>query len=267
MEKPVTTEANKEMSFLDHLEELRWHLFRSLMAIVVISTIVFLFKGFVFKNIILAPKNSSFFTYQFLCGLSETLCFSPPKFTIAPRELGEQFFTHLKVSVWLGLIVAFPYIFWEFWRFIKPGLYETETKAARGIVLSCSLLFLSGVLFGYYIISPFAITFLAGYSVDSQVVSSPSLSSYVNYLTVFTIPTGCLFELPIVVYFLSRIGLLSPAVMKRYRKHAVIVILIIASIITPPDIITQVLVGIPVYFLYELSIGVSRRAYAKYHKK
>jgi len=182
-----------------------------------------------------------------------------------PRELGEQFFTHLKVSIWLGIIISFPYIFWEMWRFIKPGLYAKEQKAARGIVFVCSFLFLLGVLFGYYVISPFAITFLAGYSIATEVVSSPTLSSYVNYMTMFTVPTGIIFELPVVVYFLSRIGLVTPEFMKKYRRHAVIVILIFAAIITPPDVITQFLIGIPVFILYEISIHISRRAAKKYN--
>lgn len=259
--------AEKEMSFLDHLEELRWHLVRSLVSVFIFGTLVFVFKEFVFDNIILAPKNADFTTYRFFCNLSEITCFQPPDFTIMPRELGEQFLTHLKVSIWLGIIISFPYIFWEIWRFVKPGLYKHEQKAARGIVFICSSLFLLGVLFGYYVISPFAVTFLAGYSISSEVISSPSLSSYVNNMTMFTVPTGIIFELPIVIYFLSRIGLVTPDIMKKYRRHAIIIILIFAAIITPPDIVTQFLIGLPVFFLYEASIHISRRANKKYHKE
>lgn len=257
----------KEMSFLEHLEELRWHIVRSLVAILVFGTIVFIFKGFVFDSIILAPKNKSFATYQFFCRLSEFTCFYPPEFTIMPRELGEQFFTHIKVSIWLGIIISFPYIFYEIWSFVKPGLYPTEQKAARGIVVICSLLFLSGVLFGYYIISPFAVSFLAGYNISTEIISSPSLSSYVNYMTMFTVPTGIIFELPILVYFLSRIGLVTPEFMRNYRRHAIVVILLFAAIITPPDVVTQFLIGVPVFILYEISIFISKRAVEKYHKE
>ena len=258
-------EDQAEMSFLDHLEELRWHIIRSLVSVFIFGTIVFLFKDFVFNEIILAPKNKNFITYEFFCGLSDFICFRPPEFTITPRELGEQFFTHIKVSIWLGIIISFPYIFWELWRFVKPGLYKKEQKAARGIVFVCSFLFLLGVLFGYYIISPFAVSFLAGYSISNEVVSSPTLSSYVNNMTMFTVPTGIIFELPIVVYFLSRIGLITPDFMKKYRRHAVIVILIFSAIITPPDVVTQFLIGIPVFVLYEISIHISRRAAKKYN--
>lgn len=265
MKKKEIVKDVAEMSFLDHLEELRWHILRSLSSVLVFAIIVFLFKDFVFDKIILAPKNADFVTYRFFCGLTDFTCFTPPHFVIMPKELGEQFFTHLKVSIWLGIIISFPYIFWEIWRFIKPGLYKNEQKATRGVVFICSFLFLTGVLFGYFVISPFAVTFLAGYTISPEVINSPTLSSYVGYMTMFTIPTGIIFELPIVVYFLSRIGLVTPELMKKYRKHSVIFILIFASIITPPDVITQFLIGIPIYFLYEISIHVSRRAYRKYN--
>ena len=247
----------KEMSFLEHLEELRWHIIRAVIAIAVFAIAIFVAGDLVFKYVILAPKEPSFFTYQFICGLSEALCFQPPEFDLITRELGEQFIVHLKVSAVLGLVVAFPYVFWEIWRFIKPGLYETEQKAARGIVFICSSLFLSGVLFGYFVIAPFAITFLASYNVGA--VSAPTLASYVNYMTMFTVPTGVVFELPIVVYFLSKVGLITPEFMRQYRRHAFILILILAAIITPPDVITQFLIGIPLFLLYEVSIIISKR--------
>jgi len=264
--RPV--EPEKDMSFLEHLEELRWHLVRSALSVVVFSIIVFMCKEFIFDYIIFSPKNDSFPTYKFFCSVSERLCFSPPEFEIIPREFGEKFFTHLKVSIWLGIIISFPYIIWEIWRFIKPGLYPTEKKAARGMVFICSALFLMGISFGYFIISPFAITFLAGYSLSAnEVISSSSLASYVNYLTMFTFPTGIIFELPIIIFFLSRIGLVSPAFLRKYRRHAIILILLLAAVFTPPEIITQVLIAIPVFILYEISIVVSKRAYNKYQSK
>ncbi len=263
-EVKIKDAADKEMSFLDHLEELRWHLIRAAVAVVIIGIVVFSAKKFVFESIIFGPKNEWFPTYQFFCGLSERTCFHPPKFDLITREMGEQFFVHLKVSIWMGIIVAFPYIFWEFWRFIKPGLYEAEQKITRGVVFVCSLLFSMGVLFGYYVIAPFAVTFLANYNVGVDAITSPTLASYVSYLTMFTIPTGLVFELPVVVYFLSRIGMISPEIMKKYRRHAIIIILILAAIITPPDVITQFLIGIPVFILYEISILISRRTVKKY---
>ena len=260
--------AGKEMSFLDHLEELRWHIIRAAASIFVFAIAAFLAKDFVFNQIVFAPKYPEFVTYRVICnfsnavGMGEALCFFPPDFTFITPIFGELFIQHIKVSVMLGIIVSFPYIFWEIWRFIKPGLYVAEQKAARGMVTICSGLFLTGVLFGYYIISPFAITFLAGYEIEG-VVAMPALSSYINYMTMFTLPVGIVFELPIVVFFLSKIGLVTPEFMKSYRRHAVILILILAAIITPPDVITQVLVGMPLYVLYEISIIISRRVVNK----
>jgi len=255
--------AEKEMSFIEHLEELRWHIMRSLLAIVFFAIILFVFRTFVFDHIIFGPRHESFPTYRFFCGISQATCFSPVEFELIAIQMGEQFFTAIKVSFWIGLIISFPYVFWEVWRFIKPGLYKTERNAARGIVFSCSFLFLTGVLFGYFIIAPFAINFLIGFDIG-EASASPSLSSYVNYMTLFTIPTGILFQLPIFVYFFSIIGLITPALMKKYRRHAFVVILIIAAITTPPDVITQFLVGVPVYILYEFSILISGRAAKKY---
>jgi len=263
MEDKQENTTEKEMSFLDHLEELRWHLIRSLISIVIFGIIVFLFKDLVFDKIILAPKKNSFATYTFFCNLSAATCFGPPEFKLLPRELGEEFFTHLKVSIWLGIVLSFPYLFWEIWKFIKPGLYPNEQKAARGMVFICSSLFLLGVLFGYYVISPFAITFLAGYTVSPEVISSPTLASYVSYMTMFTIPTGLIFELPVVVYFLSKIGLITPQFMKKYRRHSIIIILLMAAFITPPDVVTQFLIAIPIFILYEVSIIISRRVHKK----
>jgi sec-independent protein translocase protein TatC len=248
-----------EMSFLEHLEQLRWHIIRALLAILVVAVVVFLAKDFVFTKIIFAPLQDDFVTYATLCGISDFLCFKPTPFEILTRDLGEQFLTHLKVSFWLGLICAFPIVFWEFWRFIKPGLYDKERKRTRGVVLICSVLFMLGVMFGYYIISPFAISFLSGYSVG--VTNAPTLNSYVNYLTMITIPGGFVFELPVVVYFLAKIGIVGPDSMKQYRRHAVIAILLLASIITPPDLITQLLIAVPLYGLYEISIFIAKRMY------
>ena len=208
--------------------------------------------------ILFGPKHDYFITYKIFCKYFNTFC-TVPQFDIIQRDLGEEFFTHLKSSIWLGLVIAFPYVFWEFWRFIRPGLYPHERKAARGIVFVCSALFFSGVFFGYFIIAPFAISFLANYSFGEDVISTTTLSSYVSYLTMITVPTGIVFELPVVAFFLGKIGLISAATMKRFRRHAIVVIFIGAAIITPPDVITQFLIGIPLILLYELSISIVRR--------
>ena len=253
----------KEMGFLDHLEELRWHVIRAGISVVVFAIIALIFQTEVFEYIIFAPKKASFPTYRFFCAVSEATCFSPPNMQLITREMGEQFFMGITVSLYLGLIVSFPYIFYEFWKFIKPGLYENEVKVANRLIAVVSLLFIVGVCFGYYVIAPFAITYLGNYTVGTEAINSPTLSSYVNYLTMFTLPVGIAFELPVVVYFLAKIGIVGPEMMKKYRREAFLVIFIVAAIITPPDALTQILVGIPMYLLYEISISVAKRVAAE----
>ena len=250
-----------DMSFLEHLEALRWHILRSFVAILVVAVVVFTAKDFVFNKIIFAPKYGDFITYRVICSIADFLCFQPTEFEILTRDLGEQFIVHLKSSFWIGLVVAFPYVFYQIWKFVKPGLYDKEKKVTRGVVLICSLLFTLGVLFGYFIISPFAISFLSSYNVGAT--SAPTLASYINYMTMFTIPAGIVFELPVVVYFLAKLGVLGPKTMKKYRRHSIIVILIMASIITPPDMVTQILIAFPLFALYELSIVIARRVQKK----
>ena len=249
-----------EMSFLEHLEALRWHIIRSLLGIVFIAIGVFLSGKVLFDFIIFAPTYEDFPTYRFLCSISERICFNPAGLVIKQYQLGEEFITHLKVSIVVGLIAAFPYVFYEFWKFVKPGLYDKEIKAARGIVGICSLLFVLGVLFGYFVIAPFAVSFLTNYSISEIVQGQEvTISSYINYLVMFTLPTGIIFELPIVIYFLAKVGLVSAEFLKSYRKHAVVIILILASIITPPDVMTQILIGFPLYILFEISILIAGR--------
>lgn len=261
------TEEEKEMSFLDHLEELRWTIIKSLIAIIICAIVVYMNKEWVFDNIIFGPKRENFLTYRFFCSWSDVTCIQPTDFKVIPREMGEQFFTSLLVSFWLGLVVAFPYVFYQIWSFVKPGLYNNEQKNARGTVFICSLLFSLGVIFGYYIIAPFAVNFLAGFSLGTEVDNTTSLKSYVNYMVMFCVPTGILFELPVVVHFLSSIGLITADFMRQYRKHAIVVILILAAVITPPDVVTQILIGIPVVALYELSIFIAARADKKREKE
>lgn len=267
--EPETVE--KEMTFLEHLEELRWHIIRSLIAVAVVAVVVFMSKDLV-TGLIFAPTKAEFITYDVLCNIvtsvyEEGKCMTPPPMQFITPKFGEKFITFLKISIVLGIVVSFPYIFWEFWRFIKPGLYDNERKAARGVVFICSFLFLTGVFFGYFVISPFAVTFLAGFEIQEIQDATPSFASYVSYLTMFTVPIGIVFELPIVVYFLSKVGLVTPEFMKKYRRHAFVLILVAAAAITPPDVITQFLIGVPLYILYEISIIISRRVVAKQAKE
>lgn len=250
---------HQEMSFLDHLEELRWHIVRAVAAILVFAIGIFIFSDF-FWDIILGPSRQNFVTYRYLCGLSDKLCFGPNKdLVMYTREFGEQFMMHMVSSFWLGLIMAFPYVLWEVWRFVKPGLYAKEQKVVRGVVFICSALFLLGVLFGYYIIAPFSISFLSNYEIASDIQNTVTLNSYITYMTMFILPMGMIFELPIVIYFLAKLGIVSKPFLRNYRKHAIVVIIIIAAIITPPDVASQILVSIPLILLYEISIIIAGR--------
>lgn len=252
----------KEMSFLDHLEELRWHLIRAVSSIIILSIVVFLAKDFVWHSIILAPSRLDFWTYEMMCKAaqflnSQTLCIDDLPFIIQNRKMTGQFTMHITSSVLIGLIVAFPYVFWEIWRFIKPGLRIEERRHSRGAVFFVSILFATGVLFGYYIISPLSINFLSHYSVDSSILNEFELSNYVSTISMIVLASAVLFQLPMVVYFLSKAGLITPDGMKHYRRHAIVVILILGALLTPPDPISQVLIAVPLFGLYQISIFIS----------
>jgi len=266
----MSSKSKDELSFIEHLEELRWHILKSLCAIIICGLVLFIFKDFLL-SILMGPTRGSFPTYGWMCdmsariGLGETLCFSPPDVTFQNVGTAEAFTLHITVSFMAGFIVAFPYVFYQFWSFIKPGLYEKEQKAARGVVIICSLLFLIGVSFGYFIVSPFAISFLLDYSFGGENI--PTMASYVASMRMFTLPAGLIFELPIVIHFMSKVGLVTAQFMRTYQKHAFVIILIVASILTPPDVITQFLIAIPLFILYQLSIFIAKRNEKKYAKE
>ena len=254
--------SEKEMTFLEHLEELRWHLIRSLLAIVVFAIAIFLAKDFVWHNIILAPSRVDFWTYRMLCLAGEYLnstglCIDDLPFIIQSRKMTGQFTMHITSSFLIGLIVAFPYVFWEIWRFVSPGLETTERKNSSGAVFYVSLLFMIGVLFGYFIISPLSINFLAHYRVDPSVLNEFELINYVSTISMIVLSSAILFQLPMVVFFLTKAGLITPRFLREYRKHAIIVILVLGALLTPPDPISQVLIAIPVVGLYQISIFIS----------
>ncbi|MEM1256967.1 MAG: twin-arginine translocase subunit TatC [Bacteroidota bacterium] len=253
-----------EMSFLDHLEELRWHLIRSTLAIVIIGCAAFVMRGFIFDTIIFGPKNLDFPTYRFFCniatffGIESEFCGDELPFTIQSRLMAGQFSAHIWTSIWAGVIVGFPYILWEVWRFISPGLYEKERKHSRGFILTASLLFFLGVLFGYYVVAPLSINFLGTYQVSQEVTNEIDLASYIGTVRSAVIACGIMFELPIVIYFLTKVGLVTPEILKKYRKIALVVVLILSAIITPPDVTSQIVVAIPVLVLYQVSIHISK---------
>jgi len=253
----------KEMSFLDHVEILRWHLVRSTVAIFAFAIAAFIMKDFIFNEILFAPKDANFITYRFFCEVSkifgtEGLCITEIPFTFQSLAMAEQFSVHIWTSITVGFIVAFPFVVWEFWKFISPGLYEKERKGAFTFIIISSLLFFIGVLFGYFLVTPLSVNFLGNYSVSDIVERNITLGSYISLVRSSALASGLIFELPIVMYFLTKMGLITPEFLKKYRKHALVVVLILAAIITPPDIISQIIVGIPIMVLYEVSILISK---------
>jgi sec-independent protein translocase protein TatC len=253
-----------EMSFLDHLEELRWHLIRSTLAILIFGAVAFAMKDFIFNQLIFGPKKIDFITYQWFCSISEALgqgnsfCITEMPFRIQSRTMAGQFSAHLWTSILAGFIVAFPYVIYEFWRFISPGLLDRERKHARGFIFVASLLFFIGVLFGYYVVTPLSINFLGNYTVSNEVFNDFDLSSYIGLLRASVLASGLIFELPIIIYFLSQIGIVTPEYLRKNRKFALVIVLSLSAIITPPDIASQIIVSIPILILYEVSIFISR---------
>ncbi len=252
-----------EMSFLDHLEELRWHLIRSTLAVVLIGVVAFLMKDFIFDTIIFGPKKMSFPTYRLFCdiatriGLESAFCADSLPFTIQNRTMAGQFSAHIWTSIWAGFIIGFPYLLWEMWKFISPGLYENERKYSRGFILVASLLFFMGVLFGYYVVAPLSINFLGTYQVSKEVLNEIDISSFISTVRASVIACGIMFELPIIIYFLTKVGLVTPEFLRKYRKIALVVVLTLSAVITPPDVASQIIVAVPVLLLYQVSIYIS----------
>ncbi|HEY5746695.1 MAG TPA: twin-arginine translocase subunit TatC [Chryseolinea sp.] len=254
--------GEKEMSFLDHLEELRWHVIRSLIAVVIFTIVAFIMAPWIFQNIVFAPARVDFATFKWLCRLGDTigydgLCVKEIPFKVQSRFMTGQFTMHIMASFIIGLVIAFPYVVWEVWRFIKPGLQVKERKYSRGAVAAVSLLFFSGVLFGYFVIAPWMVYFLANYSISDMIVNEFDITSYVSTVVLLVLGSGLLFQLPVVIFFLSKMGIVTPQFLRKYRKHSVVVILIIAAIVTPPDPLSQIMITIPLYILFEVSIVIS----------
>lgn len=259
----------RSMSFLEHLEELRWHLIRIALAVLIIAGGVFALKSVFIDDVLLAPRAPDFITYRWFCNLSSSImenglfCFNEQPFELLNTKMAGQFTTHLWVSILGGIVLSFPYALWEIWRFIAPGLTSKERRASRGVLMGSSLLFFLGIAFGYWLISPLSVQFLGSYSVSEEVINRIDLVSFMRTVSSVTLASGILFELPVLVYFLSRAGILTPEAMKKYRRHSIVGVLLLSAVITPPDIFSQVLVALPVLLLYEGSIGISRRQQAK----
>lgn len=261
-----------DLSFLEHIEALRWHLIRSISAIVIIAIVAFFFKGFIFDEVIFAPKTPQFLTNKLMCQFGkaigvDAICINQNPFNIISIKMTGQFMTHIMISLISGLIVAFPIVFNEFWRFLKPALKRKEVKHSRGAVFFASILFTIGALFGYYIIVPLSVNFLGSYNVSVDVTNQINLNSYIQTFTSVILASAVVFELPVLIYFLSKVGIVTPKFLKKYRKHSLVIILALSAIITPPDIFSQVLVSLPLIVLYEVGIRISKRIEKKNLKK
>jgi sec-independent protein translocase protein TatC len=269
--KKGSKSKHNKMSFLDHLEVLRWIFMRIVIVLFVIACFVYLYREFVFHEIVMASKDMDFWTYTKFCNIShqlnsiwpnfiqaDVMCFDTINPDFLPGKVTGKFVTAMLVAMIGAFIISFPYILWEFWRFLKPALYPKEKKSARGLVFFSSLLFLGGILFGYYIINPLSVHFLIGFDMGYETLNHFPMNSFMAIVASTTLAAGVMFELPILIYFLSKAGLVTPDVMKKYRKHSFVATLILAAIITPPDVISQIIVAIPIVVLYELSIFISR---------
>jgi len=264
--------ANAEMAFVDHIEELRWHIIRSLAVILIFSILAFFKIEWIWDNIILGPAHTDFIAYRLLCqfgnkiGIS-ALCLQEINLEFQNTELSGQFMLSFSTSFMVGVVVAFPYVFWEFWRFIRPALKKEELRYARGIVFWSSLLFFFGVLFAYYVVAPFTINFFANYQLSPSFKNIITMANYYDTMSDLILGMGVVFELPVVVFFLSKIGLLTPKLMRDKRRYAILIIFVLAAIVTPPDWFSIWLVAIPLLILYEASIAISDRANKQRQRK
>jgi sec-independent protein translocase protein TatC len=260
----MAEKSPKEMSFLDHLEELRWLLVRSTIAILVLASASFFISDFIFEKILFGPKDPNFITYRFFCAISKSfglenieICNAQMPFIIQNTSMGGQVSFLIWTCITAGFIIGFPFILWEVWKFISPALYAKEKKYAGAFVIVSSLLFFLGVLFGYFIIIPLSVYFFGSFNASPEIINEFNLESYISMIKTATIACGLLFELPIIVYFLTKMGLVSASFLRKYRKYALVIVLILAAIITPPDVISQIIVAIPIMILYEISILIS----------
>ena len=265
---------NGEMSFIDHLEELRWHIIRAVIAVLICAVVVFIFVREIVDNILFAPAKSNFITYDWFCraghalGFGDSLCMGGVNVSFLSTRMTEQFISSFTVSFIGGFIVAFPYIFWEFWRFVKPALSQKELKRTRGIIFWVSLLFFTGMAFGYFILTPFMVNFYFNYKLSPLIEIKPTFSDYLENLIYTTVGIGVLFQMPLLVMLLAKIGFITAKFLRKYRRHAFVLILIAAAIITPStDPFSLTIVTIPLYLLYEASIVIASRINRRQQKE
>lgn len=262
-----------EMSFLDHLEELRWLLVRSSAAVIIMAFLTYFVSDYLFDTIIFGPTRTTFFTYRFFCdlshylGIAESICITELPFIIQNTEMEGQVNMFVWMCILAGFILAFPYILWQIWNFISPALYEKEKKHAKTFIFISSLLFFAGVLFGYFVVIPMSVNFLATFTVSDMVKNQFTLNSYIGMVKTSILASGLFFELPIIIYFLTRLGLVTPEFLRKYRRYAIVIVLIIAAIVTPPDVVSQTIVAIPMLIIFELSVIISAIVYKQKKKK
>lgn len=268
--KDTEGSTGAEMSFMDHLEVLRWHLFRAAIVLIAVAVFVFIYVDWIFDNIIFAPANKNFVTYGALCNLGhklhlgDALCMPPIDIKLLGTTVSGPFMSAISISFMGAIIIAFPYLMWELWRFVKPALSKKEISYAKGSIGWVSLCFFAGAAFGYYLLAPFTFNFLANFQLGRAgvYIYRPTLDDYIDTLTSLILGCGIAFELPVFAYVLSKLGLITPKFLKDYRKYAYVVILIVAAVITPsPDWTSQTIVAVPLIILYEISIFITKRVY------
>jgi sec-independent protein translocase protein TatC len=262
------TPEQAEMSFIEHLEALRWHIVRSVLAIVVLAVFAFLKIDWIFEHVIMAPLKQDFVSVVGLCNLSHflhmgnTLCLPAANVQLQTTAFGSQFISSITIAFVCGFIIAFPYIFWEFWRFVKPALSPKEIKSTRGSIFFVTFFFMLGISFGYFLLAPFTFSFLSNYKlgISGMLITRPTLDDYLDNLLDILIGSGIAFQLPLISYVLTHIGLITPNFLRTYRKYAYVAILFVAAVITPsPDWMSQTIVALPLILLYEISIRISVR--------
>ena len=253
-----------EMSFVDHLEVLRGHLFKSALAIAIGAVIVGIYNKFFVRGILMGPTHDDFPTYKLLCKIGtalkiDRLCMKGIGIKMQSTAVSGQFSVFFNVVLIGGFIIAFPYVFHQFWKFVKPALTKKELRSTRGVIFWVSLLFFMGVLFGYFVIAPYTVSFFANFQLDTNIENRWTITSYLDTLIPLILGTGLAFQLPLVMYFLTKISVVSSAFLKKYRKHAIVIMLVVAGIITPPDVLSQIIVTLPLILLYEVSIVLAKK--------
>ena len=251
-------EDQGNMPFLNHLEELRWRLVRAAIAILIVGTVIWFYQETIINVVFLSMAKKEFITFRIMCQFFG-VCITEIPIKFQSMTVSGQFSYALMMSFLGGIVVTFPYLFYQIWAFVKPGLKFKEKNLARGIVFYVSLLFFLGILFGYYIVAPLSIQFFGSYQMSSKIENIFTVNSYMSTILSTVFYCGLFFLLPVVTYLLTKIGLFDSAFLKKYRKHAIVIILILAAIITPPDVISQIIVSIPILILYEIGIVVSKR--------